>query len=83
MPDADEAARGRRQPDCGREFLRAAIAECAVGTSQRRIRPFTVPKVPIEEVAGAIKDLIKTGKVLHFGLSEASARGSTGDRSPN
>src|SRR5207253_10857446 len=32
------------------------------------------PKVPIEDVAGAIKDLIKTGKVLHFGLSEASAR---------
>lgn len=32
------------------------------------------PKVPIEEVAGAIKDLIKEGKVLHFGLSEASAR---------
>ena len=32
------------------------------------------PKVPIEDVAGAIKDLIKEGKVLHFGLSEASAR---------
>jgi aryl-alcohol dehydrogenase-like predicted oxidoreductase len=31
-------------------------------------------KVPIEEVAGTIKDLIKEGKVLHFGLSEASAR---------
>ncbi|MGI4791834.1 MAG: aldo/keto reductase [Janthinobacterium lividum] len=30
------------------------------------------PSVPIEEVAGAIKDLIQTGKVLHFGLSEAS-----------
>jgi aryl-alcohol dehydrogenase-like predicted oxidoreductase len=32
------------------------------------------PKVPIEDVAGAIKDLIKDGKVLHFGLSEASAK---------
>ena len=32
------------------------------------------PEVPIEDVAGAIKDLIKEGKVLHFGLSEASAR---------
>ena len=32
------------------------------------------PKVPIEDVAGAVKDLIKAGKVLHFGLSEASAR---------
>ena len=32
------------------------------------------PNVPIEEVAGAVKDLIAEGKVLHFGLSEASAR---------
>lgn len=31
------------------------------------------PTVPIEDVAGAIQDLIKQGKVLHFGLSEASA----------
>ncbi len=32
------------------------------------------PKVPIEEVAAAVKDLINEGKVLHFGLSEASAK---------
>jgi len=32
------------------------------------------PAVPIEEVAGAIKDLIREGKVFHFGLSEASAK---------
>jgi aryl-alcohol dehydrogenase-like predicted oxidoreductase len=32
------------------------------------------PDVPIEEVAGTIKDLIAEGKVLNFGLSEASAR---------
>src|ERR1700733_12274229 len=32
------------------------------------------PKVPIEDVAGAIKELVQEGKVLHFGLSEASAR---------
>src|SRR6202034_4483930 len=32
------------------------------------------PNVPIEDVAGAVKDLIKAGKVKHFGLSEASAR---------
>ncbi|GGY29635.1 aldehyde oxidase [Rhodanobacter panaciterrae] len=31
------------------------------------------PNVPIEDVAGAIKDLIQEGKVKHFGLSEASA----------
>ncbi|MFI5154498.1 MAG: aldo/keto reductase [Chitinophagales bacterium] len=32
------------------------------------------PKVPIEDVAGAVKDLIKEGKVKHFGLSEAGAQ---------
>jgi len=32
------------------------------------------PKVPIEDAAAAVKDLIKQGKVLHFGLSEASAK---------
>jgi aryl-alcohol dehydrogenase-like predicted oxidoreductase len=31
------------------------------------------PDVPIEDVAGAVKDLIREGKVKHFGLSEASA----------
>ena len=31
------------------------------------------PDVPIEEVAGAVKDLIQAGKVRHFGLSEAAA----------
>src|SRR5512146_3017229 len=31
------------------------------------------PNVPMEEVAGAVKDLIQAGKVKHFGLSEASA----------
>jgi aryl-alcohol dehydrogenase-like predicted oxidoreductase len=31
-------------------------------------------KVPIEDVANTIKDLIQEGKVLHFGLSEAGAR---------
>ncbi|RYZ45493.1 MAG: aldo/keto reductase [Myxococcaceae bacterium] len=32
------------------------------------------PDVPIEDVAGAVKDLIQQGKVKHFGLSEAGAR---------
>ena len=31
------------------------------------------PDVPIEEVAGAVKDLIQDGKVKHFGMSEAAA----------
>lgn len=32
------------------------------------------PNVPIEDVAGTVKDLIKEGKVKHFGLSEAGAQ---------
>jgi aryl-alcohol dehydrogenase-like predicted oxidoreductase len=32
------------------------------------------PEVPIEDVAGAVKELIHEGKVKHFGLSEAGAR---------
>jgi aryl-alcohol dehydrogenase-like predicted oxidoreductase len=32
------------------------------------------PDVPIEDVAGAVRDLIQAGKVRHFGLSEAGAR---------
>jgi len=32
------------------------------------------PDVPIEEVAGAVKELIRQGKVKHFGLSEAAAK---------
>ena len=54
-----------------------------VGESLQRLRTDRIdlyyqhrvdPKVPIEEVAGAIKDLIAEGKVLHFGLSEAGAK---------
>ncbi len=32
------------------------------------------PNVPIEDVAGAVKDLIRAGKVKHFGMSEAAAK---------
>jgi len=51
-----------------------------VETSLKRLRTGVIdlfyqhrvdPDVPIEDVAGAVKDLIKEGKVKHFGLSEA------------
>ena len=32
------------------------------------------PEVPIEDVAGAVKELIQAGKVKHFGMSEAAAK---------
>jgi aryl-alcohol dehydrogenase-like predicted oxidoreductase len=55
----------------------------ALDGSLRRLRVDTIdllyqhrvdPDVPIEEVAGAVKDLIGQGKVKHFGLSEAGAQ---------
>jgi aryl-alcohol dehydrogenase-like predicted oxidoreductase len=55
----------------------------AVEGSLRRLRTGTIdllyqhrvdPDVPIEDVAGAVKDLIQAGKVRHFGLSEAGVR---------
>src|SRR4051812_3522711 len=55
------------------------IRQAAEGSLQR-LRVETIdllyqhrvdPDVPIEEVAGAVKDLIREGKVRHFGLSEA------------
>ncbi len=53
------------------------------GGSLKRLRAETIdlfyqhrvdPDVPIEDVAGAVKDLIRAGKVRHFGLSEAGAQ---------
>jgi aryl-alcohol dehydrogenase-like predicted oxidoreductase len=58
------------------------IKEVAEG-SLRRLRVEAIdlfyqhrvdPNVPIEDVAGAVKDLIQQGKVKHFGLSEAGAQ---------
>jgi aryl-alcohol dehydrogenase-like predicted oxidoreductase len=55
----------------------------AVEGSLKRLRIETIdllyqhrvdPNVPIEDVAGAVKELIRAGKVKHFGLSEAGAR---------
>ncbi len=60
----------------------ASIKQMTEG-SLRRLRVETIdlyyqhrvdPDVPIEEVAGAVKDLIRDGKVKHFGLSEAAAQ---------
>ena len=55
----------------------------AVEGSLKRLRVETIdlyyqhrvdPDVPIEDVAGTVKELIKAGKVKHFGLSEAGAQ---------
>ena len=59
------------------ERIREAIDACLTRLRTDRIDLFyqhrVDPKVPIEDVAGAVKDLIAQGKVKHFGLSEAGA----------
>ncbi len=50
--------------------LKRLRVECIDLLYQHRVDP----DVPVEDVAGAVKDLIKHGKVKHFGLSEASAQ---------
>lgn len=51
------------------ESLKRLKVDCLDLFYQHRVDP----NVPIEDVAGAVQDLIKDGKVKHFGLSEASA----------
>ncbi len=62
---------------------RPEIIRKAVEGSLKRLRTETIdllyqhrvdPNVPIEDVAGTVRDLIAEGKVKHFGLSEASAQ---------
>ena len=70
------------KPSPGVDSRPAYIKESVEG-SLRRLRVDTIdllyqhrvdPDVPIEDVAGAVKDLIAQGKVRHFGLSEAGAQ---------
>lgn len=62
---------------------RPAHIQQAVEGSLKRLKVETIdllyqhrvdPNVPIEDVAGTVKDLIRQGKVKHFGLSEAGAK---------
>ena len=73
-------AHGRPSP--GLDSRPQYIKESVEG-SLKRLRVETIdllyqhrvdPEVPIEEIAGAVKNLIQEGKVKHFGLSEAGAK---------
>lgn len=77
-PNADpRGMRGRPALNSRPDHVKAAVAG-----SLRRLKIETIdllyqhrvdPEVPIEDVAGAVKELIQEGKVKHFGLSEAGA----------
>jgi len=61
------------RPEHIKEVAEASLKRLRVDTLDLFYQHRVDPNVPIEEVAGAVKDLIKEGKVKHFGLSEAGA----------
>ena len=62
------------RPEHVREVAEASLKRLKTNRIDLLYQHRVDPNVPIEDVAGAVKDLIKEGKVRHFGLSEAGAR---------
>ena len=62
------------RPQHIREVAEAALKRLKTDVIDLFYQHRVDPDVPIEDVAGAVKDLIKQGKVRHFGLSEAGAQ---------
>lgn len=62
------------RPEHIRQVVEASLRRLRVEAIDLLYQHRVDPAVPIEEVAGAVKDLIQAGKVRYFGLSEASAR---------
>jgi aryl-alcohol dehydrogenase-like predicted oxidoreductase len=61
------------RPEHIRAVAEASLKRLRVDTIDLFYQHRVDPNVPIEDVAGTLKDLIREGKVRHFGLSEASA----------
>lgn len=61
------------RPERIREHTEAALKRLRTDAIDLLYQHRVDPNVPIEDVAGTVKDLIRQGKVRHFGLSEASA----------
>lgn len=62
------------QPEQIRKVVEASLRRLRTDRIDLLYQHRVDPNVPIEEVAGAVKDLIEQGKVKHFGLSEVSAK---------
>lgn len=74
-PTVDQAWTGLdSRPEHIKEVAEASLKRLRVDAIDLFYQHRVDPDVPIEEVAGAVKDLIEQGKVRHFGLSEASAQ---------
>lgn len=61
------------RPEHIKEVAEASLKRLKVDAIDLFYQHRVDPNVPIEEVAGAVKELIRAGKVKHFGLSEAGA----------
>jgi len=59
------------RPEHVKQVAEASLKRLKTGTIDLFYQHRVDPGVPIEDVAGAVKDLIQEGKVKHFGLSEA------------
>ena len=62
------------RPERIRQSLEGSLKRLKVDAIDLYYQHRVDPDVPIEDVAGAVKDLIQEGKVKHFGLSEAGAK---------
>jgi aryl-alcohol dehydrogenase-like predicted oxidoreductase len=62
------------RPDHIKQVAEASLKRLRVEAIDLFYQHRVDPDVPIEDVAGAVKDLIRGGKVKHFGLSEAGAQ---------
>jgi aryl-alcohol dehydrogenase-like predicted oxidoreductase len=62
------------RPEHTRQVVDAMLKRLKVTTIDLLYQHRVDPNVPIEDVAGTVKELIQRGKVKHFGLSEASAQ---------
>jgi len=62
------------RPEYIKESVDGSLKRLKIDTIDLLYQHRVDPNVPIEDVAGAVKDLIQQGKVRHFGLSEAGAQ---------
>jgi aryl-alcohol dehydrogenase-like predicted oxidoreductase len=62
------------RPSHIKEVANASLRRLKVETIDLFYQHRVDPEVPIEDVAGAVKDLIREGKVKHFGMSEAGVQ---------
>ena len=73
--DANGQRRGlNSQPEYIMQVVEGSLTRLRVETIDLLYQHRVDPDVPIEEVAGAVKELIQQGKVKHFGMSEAGVQ---------